>query len=221
MADKFPMANVLGIDLSPIQPKWVPPNCSFEVDDTEKEWTHSVNYFDFIHIRNLAQSISDWPRLMSQAYLAMVPGGYVELVESTPPLYCDDGSMKNDDGNKIYCDRLVESLERIGRPVARLSAMMRYLEDAGFVDVEVFKYKQPVGLWPKEKRLKRIGAMCLLSCETGYEAYGMAFLTRILGMENEDALKLCKDALEAVRNKRVHVYGYMYVAYGRKPEEYY
>lgn len=26
MADKFPMANVIGTDLSPIQPSWVPPN---------------------------------------------------------------------------------------------------------------------------------------------------------------------------------------------------
>jgi methylase of polypeptide subunit release factors len=26
MADKHPSAEVLGIDLSPLQPKWVPPN---------------------------------------------------------------------------------------------------------------------------------------------------------------------------------------------------
>jgi len=25
---------------SPIQPRWVPPNCRFEVDDTELEWTY-------------------------------------------------------------------------------------------------------------------------------------------------------------------------------------
>src|SRR5947209_1091117 len=28
-ADQFPSAVVLGNDLSPIQPSWVPPNCSF------------------------------------------------------------------------------------------------------------------------------------------------------------------------------------------------
>jgi methylase of polypeptide subunit release factors len=26
MADKYPSAEVLGIDLSPLQPKWIPPN---------------------------------------------------------------------------------------------------------------------------------------------------------------------------------------------------
>ena len=30
-ADQHPEANVLGIDLSPIQPGWVPPNCQFEI----------------------------------------------------------------------------------------------------------------------------------------------------------------------------------------------
>lgn len=53
---------------SPIQPSWVPPNCRFELDDAEKEWTWPWNSFDFIHLRNLAQAIMDWPRLLSQAY---------------------------------------------------------------------------------------------------------------------------------------------------------
>jgi cyclopropane fatty-acyl-phospholipid synthase-like methyltransferase len=38
MAEKFPNAKVLGIDLSPIQPEWVPPNCRFIVDDAEESW---------------------------------------------------------------------------------------------------------------------------------------------------------------------------------------
>ena len=51
MADLFPMASVLGIDLSPIQPAFVPPNCAFEVDDLTMEWTFPDDEFDFIHIR--------------------------------------------------------------------------------------------------------------------------------------------------------------------------
>jgi len=33
MADKFPHAQVIGTDLSPIQPVLVPPNLQFEIDD--------------------------------------------------------------------------------------------------------------------------------------------------------------------------------------------
>ena len=46
-------------------------------------------------------------------------------------------------------------------------------------------------------------------CESGYEAYGMAFLTRILEMDTDAALKLCRDALEGVRDRNVHTYGCM------------
>ncbi|KAI3528301.1 methyltransferase [Colletotrichum filicis] len=35
MGDFFPNAEVTGIDLSPIQPSWVPPNVKVEVDDVE------------------------------------------------------------------------------------------------------------------------------------------------------------------------------------------
>jgi len=38
MADLYPTAQVLGTDLSPVQPSWVPPNCRFEVDDFELDW---------------------------------------------------------------------------------------------------------------------------------------------------------------------------------------
>ncbi|KIX06361.1 uncharacterized protein Z518_04337 [Rhinocladiella mackenziei CBS 650.93] len=67
IGDMFPSAQVIGNDLSPIQPQWVPPNVTFEVDDVESEWQYSQP-FDFIHSRYMAGSIADWPRLMSECY---------------------------------------------------------------------------------------------------------------------------------------------------------
>ena len=67
-ADEFPDTTVYGTDLSPIQPELVPPNCIFEVDDAQDLWTYPVDYFDFIHLRSLFGSISDWPALYRQAY---------------------------------------------------------------------------------------------------------------------------------------------------------
>ena len=68
MADEYPGATVLGIDLSPIQPNWVPPNVSFMVDDAESDWLYKPNSFDYIHIRHMTSSIKDWPKLVAQAY---------------------------------------------------------------------------------------------------------------------------------------------------------
>ncbi len=47
----YPSAEVLGIDLSPVQPSWVPPNVKFIVDDIEDpEWIHGSDC-DYVHIR--------------------------------------------------------------------------------------------------------------------------------------------------------------------------
>lgn len=67
MGDQFPSANVLGIDLSPIQPDWVPVNVHFVVDDAESEWVHPPNHFDYIHTRHTVMAIKDWPKLYRTA----------------------------------------------------------------------------------------------------------------------------------------------------------
>lgn len=55
----------------------------------------------------------------------------------------------------------------MGRPPATTEVMKKLLEDAGFVNVKIHPYKQPLGPWPKDKQLKRMGAMVMLNCETG------------------------------------------------------
>jgi hypothetical protein len=71
-ADAYLSAEVIGTDLSPIQPLFVPPNCKFELDDAQAEWTYPPNTFDFVHISCLFGSISDWPALYAQIYKSVL-----------------------------------------------------------------------------------------------------------------------------------------------------
>ncbi|KAI8255725.1 Secondary metabolism regulator LAE1 [Colletotrichum sp. SAR11_239] len=66
-ADDHPESEVLGNDLSPIQPGDVPPNVRFEVDDIDDEWTFSQP-FDYIHSRVMTSSIADWPQYLKKCY---------------------------------------------------------------------------------------------------------------------------------------------------------
>jgi hypothetical protein len=78
---------------SPIQSKWVPPNCRFEIDDAEDDWTYRPDdYFDFIHARNVSLGITDWPRLLSQAYRYVKFASQLPL---SPPhrLYLGNGNQ--------------------------------------------------------------------------------------------------------------------------------
>ncbi|ODH49102.1 hypothetical protein GX48_04720 [Paracoccidioides brasiliensis] len=66
-ADAHPAAEVIGVDLSPIQPLYVPTNCRFELDDLEKEWTWSQP-FDYIFSRMMVGSFANFSHLAEESY---------------------------------------------------------------------------------------------------------------------------------------------------------
>ncbi len=66
VGDRFPSARVRGVDLSPIQPIWVPTNVDFLVDDCEKEWLQ--NDVDLAHFRFMAPILKDPARVIQNAY---------------------------------------------------------------------------------------------------------------------------------------------------------
>ena len=92
-ADDHPEAQVIGTDLSPIQPHYIPPNCKFEIDDYNSEWTFSQN-FDFIHARGLAGTSKDYPAIVKQAYHALNPGGWLEMIDVYAPFSDVDGTSE-------------------------------------------------------------------------------------------------------------------------------
>ena len=83
-ADQYRSAEVIGTDLSPIQPQWTLPNCKFEIDDYEQPWTFKQK-FDFVHGRMLVGSICDFHNLFQQVYDSLAPGGWFELQDFPSP----------------------------------------------------------------------------------------------------------------------------------------
>lgn len=68
MGDLYPSSNILGVDLSPIQPEWVPPNVKFMVDDVESPWLKPLNHYDYVHARHTVMAIRNWPQLMGRVF---------------------------------------------------------------------------------------------------------------------------------------------------------
>jgi predicted SAM-dependent methyltransferase len=62
----------------PLKINSVPPNCSFEVDDMELDWTFNHERFDFIHGRDMI-GLQDPEKLLRQCYHFLKPGGWVEI----------------------------------------------------------------------------------------------------------------------------------------------
>jgi SAM-dependent methyltransferase len=131
MADKFPGAAVFGYDLSPIQPGWMPPNCSFYVDE----------YFDYIHGRSLSGSVGDFPRLFRQAFRCMKPNGWLEMQEDERWVRSDDNSMEEATWIKYWQQQMLEASLKFGKSFGSVPHLKKIMEDAGFVDVHENVYK--------------------------------------------------------------------------------
>lgn len=156
-ADRYPSAEIIGFDISPVQPSWVPPNLVFEVDDLEQEWLWGAASFDFVHCRFMFMSVLDWPAMLEQAYRTLKPGGYIELAElDLQPMPAVKGKPSPpliDEWFKIQGNILAKK----GYNMRFARQFKRILLDAGFEEVVEVVRPVPWGVWSRDKRLKAIG----------------------------------------------------------------
>ncbi|ORY68797.1 S-adenosyl-L-methionine-dependent methyltransferase [Pseudomassariella vexata] len=219
-ADKYPQAEVIGTDLSPTQPGWVPANVKFEVDDATLVWTFRPNVFDFVHMRDLFGSIQDWNSLYRQAYKCIKPGGYIEDFECSVVISSDDGSvapgMACYDWGRIFH----EAGRKMGRPmdVVERGIVPAGLKAAGFVDVVERRYRLPLTAWPADKRLREVGAIQHWAAQEGLEGYAMYLLTQQLKWAPERVQLLLACIRKELRSNKLHPYAWVQVTYGRKLE---
>lgn len=219
-ADQYPSAEVIGNDLSPIQPPFTPPNLQFYVDDIEDEWGYENTPLDYIHARFLAGGILDWPRLMHQAFKCTKPGGWVEFQDWDTTLYSPDGSLNPNHSIYQFHKTTSEAQENKGYNMRPGPCLEQWLIDAGFTNVQCHKFILPLGTWPKDKHYKQIGAYNFLQMQQGLEGIGLATLTRSGEWTPEEVQVLVAKARQDLSNPRIHgQYGF-YVAYGQKPEVY-
>jgi cyclopropane fatty-acyl-phospholipid synthase-like methyltransferase len=142
MADEFPNAIVIGTDLSPIQPSWVPPNCKFYIDDAEAEWNYSTDeHFDFIHARGLCGGIADWARFYGQVYRNLNPGGWLEIVEYAGHIRSDDDTIQRAPWTRRWVGEVCEASRKFGKTFTVAHMHKKGLEDTGFLDVREEVYK--------------------------------------------------------------------------------
>ncbi|CCE28867.1 uncharacterized protein CPUR_02557 [Claviceps purpurea 20.1] len=216
-ADQFPNASVIGTDLSPCQPQWVPPNVCFEIDDATLEWTWNPNHFEFIHMRYIVGGIQDWTALFQEAYRCCAPGGWVESVEYEPEFHSDDGSTKLEPALAVYGELFQKASKTLNRPLFVKDIQPQALEKAGFIEKRVVRYKAPIGPWAKDRKFAEVGRVARETLECDLQGYTQMLWQSIQKPEDEYQLWLAS-MRKAIRNPKVHSYIMVQVVYGRKPE---
>ncbi|EWZ47505.1 hypothetical protein BFJ63_vAg12450 [Fusarium oxysporum f. sp. narcissi] len=213
MGDEYPSAEVIGIDLSPIQPPWVPPNVRFLVDDAEAPWLYSENSIDLVHLRNMSTAIKDWPALLG----ALKPGGWIELPEFRWVYGCDDGTLRPDFTPPQMVANIRAALAKSGIEMHAAEKNPDRLHDAGFVNICHEIKKVPVGPWPKDSNLKMIGLYNRSVIYDGLYAITIGPFTRALGWTPEEVEVFLVKVRKDLKDPSVHSYVHFHSLCAQKP----
>ncbi|KAI1033102.1 hypothetical protein LB504_006286 [Fusarium proliferatum] len=216
-ADAHPETEVIGIDLSPIQPNFLPTNLQFQVDDLEDEWTFSYN-FDFVFARMMTGSIGDFPKFFAQSFNALSPGGWVECQDITFPAQCDDDTLKKDSYIEQWSSLMIEATNKFGRTAESAKFYKQQMIDAGFVNVTEVVYKWPSNKWPADPYYKELGFWCNHNIAGELSGLSMVLFTKGLGWSPEEVEVFLAKVRTDMKDRRIHAWWPIHVVYGQKPE---
>ncbi|EEH49312.2 uncharacterized protein PADG_05391 [Paracoccidioides brasiliensis Pb18] len=191
MGDKFPSAQILGNDLSPIQPAMIPPNVMFE----PPPFPIDLDWLDKL----------------------IIPGGWVEFCDYDFRYRADDGSLSPDLA-MVQNERLIiESSQKLGREPCPGPKLKRWVEDAGFINVTERCFPLPIGVWAKDKKLKEVGWWNQVQFLQGVEAWSLNLLTHVFGWSPKEVQVHVAYRRNDARNASIHAYYNMYIVYGQRP----
>ncbi|KAK2782111.1 hypothetical protein FQN52_001045 [Onygenales sp. PD_12] len=204
-ADLHVEAEITAIDLSPIQPAYVPENLQFEIVDIEDDWDYTEP-FDYIHIRGMEASIGDWPRLIQQAYDSLAPGGVIEIFDFEARASTDDDSLPESSAYHQLNVLFAEAAEKMGKPVGVSRRYPEFLTAAGFKDVCHETRKVPLTPWQSEPKMRELGHFMQLAMSESFEPYTLATFTRALDWNYNMVQALIAGARQDLKNPDYHIY---------------
>ncbi|KAK1689659.1 S-adenosyl-L-methionine-dependent methyltransferase [Colletotrichum godetiae] len=197
IGDIFTDAEVIGNDLSAIQPSWAPPNVRFEVNDQK---------YDYIICRYMAGSILDWPKLVKELYDHLNPGGWAEFQKMICEYYSDDGRHTAKHASWGWNKTLVRTLESIGRDPNPTPKVKGWVVDAGFQS-------------PKDPHYKEVGLLNLAQKLEGLEAFSMKLMCGVLERTREEALAQIQEVRKELKSGVFHALSDLRVVCGQKPSD--
>ncbi|KAF5521498.1 Secondary metabolism regulator LAE1 [Colletotrichum aenigma] len=228
LADEFPAIEVIGTDISAVQPSWVPPNCIFQIDDAQLDWTFKRDHFDAIHARNLYGGIDNWQRFYDQAFTHLKPGGWFESMEFDILAGSENPEVENDPNHifKKWAGLFWDAGDIIGRSFRQAQykgpneeiMMVECMKEAGFVDIVHKKWKVPIGGWAKDPFLKQVGHYAGLFMDQSLDGWALQPIGEILGWTYEEIMVLVAEMRIALRSSKSLPYFNYHMVYGRKPE---
>jgi hypothetical protein len=175
-------------------PQTIPPSdfnlqysyIQFRIDDIDKPWVFSQP-LDLIHSRVCSGiAIRSWPNYLAQAYQHLQPGGWVETQDFDLRPLSDDNSFPPNslvkEWHELYHAGLLLDGCNLCIPAQDIK---RYMEEAGFVNVQIVETKMPMSPWSRNRKFRDAGQLAMESTLQDLSGMSLAVFTRFLGWERE------------------------------------
>lgn len=195
VAEAHPDVHVIGTDLSPIQPDYVPLNCEFVIDHAEQDWAWDKD-FSYIHARMLLMGLHDWPRFFRQSFAFLEPGGWLELAEPCLIPQCADPNVTPAVSAFMrwgeFCHQAMAQVDvNAGAPLL----FEEQLRAQGFVNVKRVDVQWPIRAWAKGKKNKLLGKLVYENSRNAVEAIALFLFIKQLGWTKAEVDKYIEEVL--------------------------
>ncbi|WP_052890810.1 class I SAM-dependent methyltransferase [Thermogemmatispora carboxidivorans] len=211
LAQQFPQAQVVGLDLEQVKAATSPPpNYRFVQGDVLKGLPFDSDHFDFVHQRLLwlAIPLQAWPDLVRELARVTAPSGWVELVEfgTGTTDFAPTGPATE---RYLHLAGQLAALRGLDTEGVIMRSLDRYLRDAGLTRVEYQFFEVPLGQWGG-----RLGSLLALDFRESSKGLSGAIAAH-LQIPEQEVLDLIESA--ASEFDEFHTRYRLAVAYGSKP----
>lgn len=120
---------------------------------------------------------------------------------------------------KDWVDELNKGIANLGGDNFGASKLADQMRDAGFVNVQEIILKIPLGVWPRNKMLKRAGLYLRVAISDGLRNISSRVFTHGLGWSIEAVDVYLINVRKSLHDASKHVYFPLYIVVGQKPEK--
>ncbi|KAI9644863.1 hypothetical protein NHQ30_006890 [Ciborinia camelliae] len=221
LSSLFPTAkNVYGIDLSEV------PTQAADSDITNLSFLRGnfrkligkdphlgFDSVDFVYSRLLICGMTDWPGYVRDVFSVLKPGGWVEMDDIVENVfYTDNRIIPHDEWEWLRLARQGGALQGLDLDCG-LNAC-KYMEDAGFVDIQTWEFAIP--FWRVPNASSELIAEHIIGDKWGLHWHMIPRLVYPLNLEPDKIESLRKDAIKNLQEEEGKQ-KLFYVTIGRKP----
>ncbi len=147
------------------------------------------------------------------------PGGYFEVQEIAFVPQSDDDTLTPSTPYALrdYLAYMASGMRALGSDMYAVHSLSDELSAAGFADVRKTTHKCPLGVWPRDKRLRCCGLFLRTVVMDGLRGLSRRPLMA-LGWTQLQIEMFLVEVRKAVMDESVHSYVTLHVVHGRKPE---